>query len=603
MGFVAKPLARGLAAIKPDNAHGQAHRARAGWSIGQERETDMTGRQLIGRSLVLAASSIALTAASAEPAYDLVIRGGTIYDGSGKAPVAGDVAIKDDRIVAVGKVEGKGKTEVSAIGMAVAPGFINMLSWATESLIADPRSQSDIRQGVTLEVMGEGWSMGPMNAAMKAQETERQGDIKYAITWTSLGDYLSYLEKRGIATNVASFVGAATVRIHELGEGDVDPTPDQLTRMRALVRQAMDEGALGVGSSIIYAPGSYAETDELVALTSEAAKCGGMYISHMRSEGDRLEEAVDELIEISRRSGAPAEIYHLKMAGRDNWGKYDSVVKKVEAARAAGQRITADMYTYTAGATGLDAAMPTWVQAGGLEAWIERLKDPATRARVAAEMQKPGSDWENLYLGAGADKMILSGFKSEKLKPLTGKTLAEIAAMRGKSPEETAMDLVVEDGSRVGTVYFLMSEANVRKQVQLPWMSFGSDAASQSAEGVFLKSGSHPRTYGNFARLLGRYVRDEKLISLEQAVYRLTTLPATNLGLAERGALKPGYYADVVIFDPKTIADHATFEKPHQYATGVRDVFVNGAQVLKGGEPTGATPGRAVRGAGFGKCR
>jgi N-acyl-D-amino-acid deacylase len=567
----------------------------------------MADRQSIGRSLVLVASWIALCAASAPtaeaPAYDVVIRGGTIYDGSGAAPVAGDVAIKDDRIVAVGTVKGKGRSEVSASGMAVAPGFINMLSWATESLIADPRSQSDIRQGVTLEVMGEGWSMGPMNAAMKVQETERQGDIKYAIEWTSLGDYLTYLEKRGIASNVASFVGAATVRIHELGEDDVDPTPEQLARMQALVRQAMDEGALGVGSSIIYAPGSYAETDELVALTSEAAKCGGMYISHMRSEGDRLEEAVDELIEISRRSGAPAEIYHLKMAGRDNWGKYDSVVKKVEAARAAGQRITADMYTYTAGATGLDAAMPTWVQAGGLEAWIERLKDPATRARVAAEMQKPGSDWENLYLGAGADKMILSGFKSEKLKPLTGKTLAEVAAMRGKSPEETAMDLVVEDGSRVGTVYFLMSEDNVRKQVQLPWMSFGSDAASQSAEGVFLKSGSHPRTYGNFARLLGRYVRDEKLIPLEQAVYRLTTLPATNLGIKERGALKPGYYADVVIFDPATIADHATFEKPHQYATGVRDVFVNGAAVLKDGAPTGATPGRAVRGAGFGKCR
>ncbi|QNO29417.1 D-aminoacylase [Sphingopyxis sp. OPL5] len=563
----------------------------------------MAGRQNIGRSLVLVASWIALTAASAEPAYDIVIRGGTIYDGSGKAPLTGDVAIKDDRIVAVGKVEGKGRSEVSASGMAVAPGFINMLSWATESLIADPRSQSDIRQGVTLEVMGEGWSMGPMNAAMKVQETERQGDIKYAIEWTSLGDYLTYLEKRGIAPNVASFVGAATVRIHELGEDDVDPTPEQLARMQALVRQAMDEGALGVGSSIIYAPGSYAETDELVALTSEAAKCGGMYISHMRSEGDRLEEAVDELIEISRRSGAPAEIYHLKMAGRDNWGKYDSVVKKVEAARAAGQRITADMYTYTAGATGLDAAMPTWVQAGGLEAWIERLKDPATRARVAAEMRKPGSDWENLFYGAGADKMILSGFKSDKLKPLTGKTLAEVAAMRGKSPEETAMDLVVEDGSRVGTVYFLMSEDNVRKQVQLPWMSFGSDAASQSAEGVFLKSGSHPRTYGNFARLLGRYVRDEKLIPLEQAVYRLTTLPATNLGIKERGALKPGYYADVVIFDPAKIADRATFEAPHQYATGVRDVFVNGAAVLKDGEPTGATPGRAVRGAGFGKCR
>ena len=563
----------------------------------------MMGKQHVGRSILLVASWIALTAASAEPAYDVVIRGGTIYDGSGAAPVPGDVAIRNDRIVAVGTVKDKGRTEISAAGMAVAPGFINMLSWATESLIADPRSQSDIRQGVTLEVMGEGWSMGPMNAEMKRHETERQGDIKYDIEWTSLGDYLTWLEKRGVATNVASFVGAATVRIHELGEGDVDPNSEQLARMQTLVRQAMDEGALGVGSSIIYAPGSYAETDELVALTSAAAKCGGMYISHMRSEGDRLEEAVDELIEIARRSGAPAEIYHLKMAGRDNWGKLDSVVKKIEDARAAGLRITTDMYTYTAGATGLDAAMPTWVQDGGLEAWIERLKDPKIRARVAAEMQKPGSDWENLYHGAGADKMILSGFKSEALKPLTGKTLAEVAAMRGKSPEETAMDLVVEDGSRVGTVYFLMSEDNVRKQIQLPWMSFGSDAASQSAEGVFLKSGSHPRTYGNFARLLGRYVRDEKLISLEQAVYRLTTLPATNLGIADRGALKPGYYADVVIFDPATIADRATFEKPHQYAVGVRDVFVNGAAVLKDGEPTGTTPGRAVRGPGYGKCR
>ncbi|MGB3847894.1 MAG: D-aminoacylase [Sphingopyxis sp.] len=562
-------------------------------------------KRRIGMSLALFGSLAALSVATAAqtPTYDLVIRGGTLYDGSGAAPVAGDVAIRGDRIVAVGKVEGKGRTEVPANGMAVAPGFINMLSWATESLIADPRSQSDIRQGVTLEVMGEGWSMGPMNAVMKAQETERQGDIKYPIEWTSLGDYLSWLEKRGIATNVASFVGAATVRVHELGEGDVDPTPEQLARMQALVRQAMNEGALGVGSSLIYAPGSYAETDELVALTREAAQCGGMYISHMRSEGDRLEQAVDELIEISRRSGAPAEIYHLKMAGRDNWGKLAPVVEKVEAARAAGQRITADMYTYTAGATGLDAAMPTWVQAGGLEAWIERLKDPAIRARVAAEMKGPGSDWENLYHGAGADKMILSGFKNDALKPLTGKTLAEVAAMRGKSPEETAMDLVVEDGSRVGTVYFLMSEDNVRRQVQLPWMSFGSDAASQSAEGVFLKSGAHPRTYGNFARLLGRYVRDEKLIPLEEAVYRLTTLPATNLGIKERGALKPGYHADVVIFDPAAIADRSTFEKPHQYSVGVRDVFVNGVAVLKDGEPSGATPGRAVRGAGWQRCR
>lgn len=555
------------------------------------------------RALLLgSALLVSVSAQAADAAYDLIIRGGTIYDGSGKAPVVGDVAIKGDRIVAVGKVEGSAKTEVAAKGMAVAPGFINMLSWATESLIADPKSQSDIRQGVTLEVMGEGWSMGPMNPTMKRLETERQGDVKYPIEWTTLGDYLGWLEKRGVSTNVASFVGAATVRVHELGEGDVDPTPEQLVRMRALVRQAMNEGAMGVGSSIIYAPGSYAETDELVALTSEAAKCGGMYISHMRSEGDRIEEAVDELIDISRRSGAPAEIYHLKMAGRSNWGKLDTIVKKIEAARAEGLKITTDMYTYTAGATGLDAAMPTWVQAGGLEEWIKRLKDPAIRARVAAEMKQPGGNWENLYFGAGADKMILSGFKNDALKPLTGKTLAEVAAMRGKSPEETAMDLVVEDGSRVGTVYFLMSEDNVRRQVQLPWMSFGSDAASQATEGVFLKSGAHPRTYGNFARLLGRYVRDEKLIPLEQAVYRLTTLPATNLGIKERGALKPGYYADVVVFDPVTIGDRSTFEKPHQYSVGMRDVFVNGVGVLRNGEHSGATPGRAIRGTGWNRC-
>ncbi len=487
--------------------------------------------------------------------------------------------------------------------MAVAPGFINMLSWANESLIVDPRSQSDIRQGVTLEIMGEGWSKGPLNPAMKVQATERQGDLKFPIGWTTLGEYLTFLEKRGTATNIASFVGATTVRIHELGEGDVDPTPAQLDRMQGLVRQAMDEGAMGVGSSLIYAPASYAETDELVALTSAAAKCGGMYISHMRSEGDRLEEAVEELIQISRRSAAPAEIYHLKMAGRNNWGKRESVVRKIEAARAEGLRITADMYNYTAGATGLDAAMPTWVQAGGLESWIERLKDPAIRARVAAEMALPASDWENLYFGAGPDKMILVNFKSEALKPLTGKTLAEVAAMRGTTPEETAMDLVVEDGSRVGTVYFLMSEDNVREQIKLPWMSFGSDEASQSAEGVFLQSSAHPRAYGNFARLLGRYVRDEKLITLQEAVRRLTSLPAGNLGIQGRGELKPGYFADIVVFDPATIMDRATFDQPQEYATGVRDVLVNGVAVLRKGEPTGATPGRAVRGPGWNRCR
>lgn len=559
-------------------------------------------RYMFAATAALALSGCAST--QMPPArYDVVIRGGTVYDGTGAAPVVGDVAINGDRIVAVGAVEGAGKTELSARGMAVAPGFINMLSWATESLIIDPRSQGDIRQGVTLEVMGEGWSMGPMNARMKADEIERQGDLKFPIEWTSLGDYLSYLETRGVATNVASFVGAATVRVHELGEGDVDPDATQLARMRTLVREAMNDGAMGVGSSLIYAPGSYAETDELVALTAEAAKCGGMYISHMRSEGDRLEQAVAELIEIARRSGAPAEIYHLKMAGRENWSKRAPVVRQIEAARSEGLKITADMYTYTAGATGLDAAMPTWVQAGGLEDWIARLKDPAIRARVAAEMKRPGADWENLYMGAGPEKMILVSFKNEALKPLTGKTLAQVAAMRNQSPEETAMDLVVEDGSRVGTVYFMMSEDNVREQIKLPWMSFGSDAASQSAEGIFLKSGAHPRAYGNFARLLGRYVRDEKLIPLEEAVFRLSGLPARNLSIADRGVLKPGNFADVVVFDPATIADTATFEDPHRYAVGVRDVFVNGVAALREGEPTGATPGRAVRGPGFNQCR
>lgn len=562
-------------------------------------------------TVLLTSAMVALAAGSAAPLvgqtgarYDLVIRGGTIYDGSGGAPYRGDVAIRGDRIVAVGPtVAGPATREVDARGLAVAPGFINMLSWATESLLVDGRGQSDIRQGVTLEVMGEGWSMGPLNPAMKRLTVERQGDLKYPITWTTLGEYLQTLERRGVSHNIASYVGAATVRIHELGEGDVDPTPAQLARMRALVEQAMDEGAMGVGSSLIYAPGSFAETPELIALTTEAARCGGGYISHMRSEGDRLLESVDELIAIAKASGAKAEIYHLKQAGRGNWNKLPQVIARVEAARAAGLKITADMYNYTAGATGLDAAMPTWVQDGGLEAWIARLKDPAVRARVAAEMKRPGTDWENLFLGAGPQGMLLAEFKTDALKPLTGKTLAEVARRRGKSPEETAMDLVAEDGSRVGVVYFLMAEDNVRRQIRLPWMSFGSDGASQAAEGVFLRSGAHPRTYGNVARLLGRYVRDEKLISLQEAVRRLTSLPAGNLGLTDRGAIRVGQHADLAVFDPATIGDRATFEQPHQYSVGMRHVFVNGVQVLRDGEHTGATPGRAVRGPGYGKCK
>ena len=534
--------------------------------------------------------------------FDAVIRNGMVYDGGGGAPVRADVGIRGDRIVKVGDLaNARGKTEIDASGLAVAPGFINMLSWATESLIHDPRSQSDIRQGVTLEVFGEGWSMGPLNERMKKEMVEQQSDIKFDVTWTTLGEYLDYLAKKGIAPNVASFVGATTVRIHEIGYDNRPPTPEELDRMKNLVRQGMREGALGVGSSLIYAPAFYAKTEELIELCKVAAEYDGMYISHMRSEGNRLLEAVDELIRISREAGLPAQIYHLKAAGKNNWPKMDQVIAKVEEARKAGLKITADMYTYPAGATGLDASMPPWVQEGGLQEWIKRLKDPAIRARVRREMRTPTDAWENLYLAAGADGMLLVGFKNEKLKPLTGKSLAEVARMRGKSTEDTAMDLVIEDDSRVGTVYFLMSEENIRKQIQLPWVSFDSDAESLAPQGAFLKSNPHPRAYGNFARLLGKYVRDEKLIPLQEAIRRLTSLPATNLRVQERGWLREGYFADVVVFDPAKIQDHATFDKPHQYSTGVLHVWVNGTQVLRDGEHTGATPGRVVRGPGYGK--
>jgi N-acyl-D-amino-acid deacylase len=553
-------------------------------------------------TLAFVLAGLLVTSAAPPPAdYSVLIRGGTVYDGSGGAPYVGDVAIKGDKIVYVGPhAPGSAARTLDATGKAVSPGFVNMLSWATESLIADGRGMSDTVQGVTLEVMGEGDSMGPLTPAMKARAVKRQGDIKYPIRWTSLAQYLEYLQRNGVTPNVASFVGATTVRVHELGEKDVDPTPAQLDRMRALVRQAIKDGALGVGSSLIYAPATYAETPELIALTSEAAKCGGMYISHMRSEGNKLLEAIDELVTISKESGAPAEIYHFKQAGQPNWGKLDAAIARVEAARAAGQRITADMYTYTAGATGLDAAMPTWVQSGGLEAWIKRMKDPATRARLVKEMRTPSNDWENLLLLAGSpDRVLLIAFKNPKLKPLTGKTLAEVAKMRGKSPEETAMDLVIEDGSRVGTVYFLMSEDNVKREVALPWMSFGSDEASEVPEGVFLKSSSHPRAYGNFARVLAEYVRKDKVAQLPDAIRRLTSLPASNIGARNRGWLAPGYYGDVVVFDPAKIQDHATFEKPKQLATGVDDVFINGVQVLADGKHTGAKPGRVVHGPGW----
>lgn len=553
---------------------------------------------------IVPAVLLLLIGAAPVPNADIVIRGGTIYDGSGGAPYVGDVAVKGERIVAISRTPLRGKRVVDAEGLAVAPGFINMLSWANESLIADGRSMSDIKQGVTLEVMGEGWSMGPLNAAMKANELERQGDIKYPIEWTSLHNYQDWLTKRGISPNIASFVGATTVRIHVLGEGDVDPNPAQLKQMQNLVRAAMNDGAMGVGSSLIYAPAAYAETPELIALMQAAAPCGGMYISHMRNESDDILASIDEVIGIVRASGAKGgEIYHLKQAGAANWGKLPAVVAKIEAARRSGLNITADMYTYPAGATGLDAAMPVWVQAGGLEQWIARLKNLATRAKVAAEMRAPGQSWENLLLQAGGPQnVLLLGFKNPVLKPLTGKSLAEVAKLRGKSPEDTAIDLVIEDGSRVGTAYFLMDEKNVAAQTALPWMAFGSDASSQAPEGVFLRSSVHPRTYGNFARLLGKYVRDEKRTTLQDAIRRMTGFPAANLGLTDRGLLKAGYKADLAIFDPRTIADRATFSQPQQYAVGMGHVFVNGVQVLRHGEYTGAVPGQVVTGPGTGRC-
>ena len=563
----------------------------------------MTRAPLVALTLLTMTLACARNAplTTAEPAYDLVIRGGTVYDGSGAPGRVRDLAVIGDRIVKVGDLtSARAKSEIDARGLAVAPGFINMLSWATESLIEDGRGMSDLLQGVTLEVFGEGTSMGPLNDAMKKEAVEQMGDIKYNIEWTTLGEYLEHLVRRGVSPNVASFIGATSVRVHELGYADRPPNAAELERMQALVRKAMEEGALGVGSSLIYAPAFYAKTDELIALAKAAAPFGGSYISHMRSEGARLLESVDELLRIAREGGVAAEIYHLKAAGNDNWGKLSAVIAKVDSARAAGLEVRADMYNYTAGATGLDASMPPWVQEGGYNEWAKRLKDPAVRARVAQEMRTPTDKWENFFAAVGTpDRIILVGFKNDSLKPLTGKTLAEVARMRGKSPEETAMDLVVEDGSRVGTVYFLMAEENVRKQIAIPWVSFGSDAEAPATEGVFLKSNPHPRAYGNFARLLGKYVRDEKLIPLEDAIRRLTWLPARNLKIASRGALTPGYFADIAIFDPAKISDHATFDKPHQYATGMVHVFVNGVQVVKNGEHTGAKPGRVVRGPGW----
>ena len=538
--------------------------------------------------------------AQSTSSYDVIVRGGTVYDGSGGPGRLADVGIRGDRIAAIGDLAAaQGKTVLDAKGLAVAPGFINMLSWSTDSLIADGRSQGEIRQGVTLEVMGEGNSMGPLTDEMKRRAVEQQGDIRYDIQWTTLAEYLTFLEKKGISPNVASYIGAATIREHVVGLDDRKATPEELAKMRALVRQEMQAGALGIGSSLIYAPGTYASTEELIELNKAAAPYGGRYISHLRSEGDRFLESVDELLTVARAAGVPAEIYHLKAAGASNWPKMDQAIAKIEAARKEGLRITADMYTYTAGSTGFDACIPPWSRAGGYDALFKRIADPPTRARMIAEMRAPAVGWENLCRAAGTPQgLLLVEFKNDALKPLTGKRLDEVMKIRGTDAENTILDLIAEDRTRVGVVFFLMSEDNVRKQVKLPWVSFGSDASSMAPEGVFLKSSTHPRAYGNFARLLGRYVRDEKLVPLPDAIRRLTSLPAANLGLSDRGTLKVGAFADVVAFDPATIADKATFEQPHQYAIGMRHVLVNGVPVLRDGDHTGATPGRALKGSG-----
>jgi N-acyl-D-amino-acid deacylase len=551
---------------------------------------------------VLFTMLLLMTAAgqNAQPSpYDIIIRNGTVYDGTGNKPCRADVGIKADQIVAIGDLSrAKARTEVDATGMAVAPGFINMLSHSEISLIADYRSLSELRQGVTTQIFGES-SMGPLNDAMKRNRQTSQGDIKYDVAWTTLAEYLKYLEQRGISQNVASFIGAGTVREYVVGLEDKQPTPQQLEQMQELVRREMEAGALGITTALIYAPNYFAKTDELIALCKVASRYRGKYIAHIRSEGNQLLEAVEELIRIAREANVPAEIYHLKASGEQNWSKMDAVIKRINDARREGLKITADMYTYTAGSTGLASTMPPWVLDGGYSALYKRLQDADTRKKIAAAMRTPTNEWENMFLLPGSlDRILLVGFRSEKLKPLTGKTLAEVAKLRGTDPTDTVMDLILEDRSRIQTVYFTMSEANVKKQIAQPWVSFDSDASSMAAEGAFLRSSTHPRAYGSFARLLGKYVREEKVISLTEAIRRLTSLPATNLELDRRGFLKKGYFADVVVFDPETIADKATFENPHQYAIGVKHVFVNGVQVLRDGEHTTAKPGRALYGPG-----
>jgi N-acyl-D-amino-acid deacylase len=553
--------------------------------------------------LLLVIPGLLISCSGKKNSYDTIIRNGMIYDGNGGEPFKADIGISADTIAFIGDLSAaKADKEVDAKGNAVAPGFINMLSWATETLIEDGRSQSDLRQGVTLEVFGEGWSMGPFNAAQKKQQKEAQTDIKYDVAWNTLGEYLQYLEKRGVSTNVASFIGATTVRMNIIGEDNRAPTAAELDRMKQLVRQAMEEGAMGVGTSLIYPPAFFAKTEELIELCKVAAEYGGSYISHMRSEGNKLHESLEELITIAKEAKIHAEVYHLKAAGKDNWNKMDSVIRRIERARKEGQDITADMYTYIAGGTGLTATMPPTLQDGGFDKLWKRLQDPAIRTSLKKEMNSRTDQWENFFYAVGTpENIMVVGFKQDSLKKYTGKTLGAIAKLMGKSPEETAMDLIIKDSTRVECIYFLMDENNVRKQVSLPWLSFGSDEGSYTNEGVFLKSMAHPRAYGNFTRVLGHYSRDEKLLSLAEAIRKLSKLPATNLKIMKRGTLTTGNYADIVIFDPALVNDKATFDKPHQYAEGMLHVWVNGVQVLNEGNHTGAKPGRFVKGPGWKK--
>lgn len=539
---------------------------------------------------------LALTSCHKRPTYDIILRSGTIYDGSGSAPLSADIAIAGDTIAAIGNLDdAQADTIIDVHGLAVAPGFINMLSWANESLIEDGNSQGNIRQGVTLEIFGEGNSDGPLNDRMKTMRKRLQGDIRYEISWTTLREYLDYLVARGVSCNVASFVGATTVRVHEIGYEDRPPTPEELSRMKHLVRQAMEEGAVGLASALIYTPACFAQTGELVELAKVAAEYDGLYISHLRSEGDSFLEAINELITISTEAGIRSEIYHLKAAGQKNWHKMDLAIARIDSANAAGHAITANMYTYTAAATGLNACMPPWVKEGGDEIWTKRLSDRDIRNRLVIEIGKPGNGWENFYDLAGTpDNIMLVGFSNDSLKKYTGMTLSAVAAARNTDPVMTILDLVAMNGQDISAVYFLMSEQNIQKQIRLPFVSFGSDAESQSTTGVFLKSNPHPRAYGNFARLLGTYVRDQQVIPMQEAVRRLSSLPAENLRLDRRGRLHPGYFADIVVFDPEKIADLATFTRPHQYSTGMVHVFVNGVRVLKDGEHTGAKPGRVA---------